>query len=66
MSKPENRIISIHNQEHPAEDELYKTGGGEYLKLFRIFGIDRSPFPVTGKSSIRSYLPYFTTGKLFS
>ena len=52
-------MISIHNQEHPAEDELYKTGGGEYLKLFKIFGIDRSPFPVTGKSSIRSVLPYF-------
>lgn len=52
-------IISIHNQEHPAEDELYKTGGGEYLKLFKIFGIQQSPFPVTGKSSIRSVLPYF-------
>jgi aminodeoxyfutalosine deaminase len=52
-------IISIHNQEHPAEDELYKTGGGDYLKLFKIFGIQQSPFPVTGKSSIRSVLPYF-------
>ena len=58
-----NQIISIHNQEHPAEDELYKTGGGEYLKLFKIFGIDHSPFPVTGKSSIRSVLPYFTNGQ---
>jgi aminodeoxyfutalosine deaminase len=55
-----DQIISIHNQEHPAEDDLYKTGGGEYLKLFKIFGIDKSPFPVTGLSSIRSYLPYFT------
>src|SRR5205085_10669585 len=33
-SETEGRIISIHNQEHPAEDELYKTGGGDYLKLF--------------------------------
>lgn len=54
-----DQIISIHNQEHPAENVLYETGGGEYLKLFKIFGIDSSPFPVTGKSSIRSYLPYF-------
>jgi cytosine/adenosine deaminase-related metal-dependent hydrolase len=53
------QIISIHNQEHPAEDELYKTGGGEYLRLFNIFGINGSPFPVTGKSSIRSVLPHF-------
>jgi aminodeoxyfutalosine deaminase len=58
-----NKIISIHNQEHPAEDELYKTGGGDYLKLFGIFGIHQSPFPVTGKSSIRSYLPHFNNGQ---
>ena len=58
-----NQIISIHNQEHTAEDELYKTGGGEYLKLFKIFGIEQSPFPVTGKSSIRSVLPYFNNGQ---
>ncbi len=58
-----NQIISIHNQEHPAEDELYKTGGGDYLKLFKIFGINESPFPTTGKSSIRSCLPYFNNGQ---
>ena len=51
-----NQIISIHNQEHPAEDVLYKTGGGDYLKLFKIFGINGSPFPITGVSSIRSIL----------
>lgn len=55
----EGKIISIHNQEHPAENELYKTGGGEYLKLFKIFGIEKSPFPVTGKSSLQSCLPHF-------
>jgi len=57
------KIISIHNQEHPAEDELYKTGGGDYLKLFKIFGVEKSPFPITGKSSIRSYLPHFKNGQ---
>ncbi len=58
-----NEVISIHNQEHPAEDELYKTGGGDYLKLFKIFGVDKSPFPVTGKSSLQSYLPHFKNGQ---
>jgi cytosine/adenosine deaminase-related metal-dependent hydrolase len=57
------QIISIHNQENTAEDELYKTGSGDFLNLFRVFGIDTSPFPVTGKSSIRSYLPYFNNGQ---
>ena len=57
------QVISIHNQEHPAEDELYKTGGGDYLKLFKIFGFNQSPFPVTGISSIRSCLPYFNNGQ---
>jgi cytosine/adenosine deaminase-related metal-dependent hydrolase len=58
-----DQVISIHNQEHPAEDELYKTGGGDYLKLFKIFGIDKSPFPVSGLSSIRSVLPHFNNGQ---
>jgi len=55
----DGRLISIHNQESPDEDELYKTGGGGFLRLFKQFGIDRSPFTVTGKSSLRSYLPHF-------
>jgi len=58
-----DHIISIHNQEHPAEDVLYKTGSGDYLKLFKIFGINKSPFPVTGLSSIRSVLPHFNNGQ---
>jgi aminodeoxyfutalosine deaminase len=58
-----DQIISIHNQEHPAEDLLYKTGGGDYLKLFKIFGINESPFPITGLSSIRSVLPHFNNGQ---
>jgi len=59
----EGQVISMHNQEHPAEDVLYQTGGGDYLKLFKVFGLHDSPFPVTGKSSIRSVLPYFNKGQ---
>lgn len=57
------QIISIHNQEHPAENDLYRTGGGEYLKLFSIFGMAESPFPITGKNSLESVLPHFTEGQ---
>jgi len=59
----EQQVISIHNQENPAEDELFKTGGGDYLDFFSIFNIHQSPFPVTGKSSLQSYLPYFNKGQ---
>jgi len=55
----EDKVISIHNQECPAEDELYKTGAGDFLRLFKQFGINESPFPVSGKSSLQTYLPKF-------
>jgi cytosine/adenosine deaminase-related metal-dependent hydrolase len=55
-----SQIISIHNQEHPAEDELYRTGTGAFLELLSMFGFTSSPFPITGKSSLQSYLPHFS------
>ena len=57
------QVISIHNQEHPAENDLYLHGGGDYLRLFKIFGIEQSPFPITGHNSLRSILPYFNQGQ---
>ena len=54
-----SQIVSIHNQEHPAEDELYRTGTGAFLELLSMFGFNSSPFPITGKSSLQSYLPHF-------
>lgn len=59
----ENQVISIHNQESAAEDELFKTGKGQFLQLFEQFGLSHSPFAVTGTSSLRSYLPYFNRGQ---
>jgi cytosine/adenosine deaminase-related metal-dependent hydrolase len=59
----QDQVISIHSQEHPAENELYMNGGGDYLRLFNIFGITHSPFPVTRQSSLRSVLPYFDRGQ---
>jgi cytosine/adenosine deaminase-related metal-dependent hydrolase len=58
-----DQIISIHNQESIAEDVLYKTGEGDFLKLYKNFGVEKSPFPVTGKSTIQSYLPHFNNGQ---
>jgi len=56
-------VISCHNQETMAEDTLFQTGGGDFLKLLSKFGCEKSPFPVTGRSSLQSWLPYFTEGQ---
>ena len=58
-----DKVISMHNQENPAEDELYMTGGGDYLPFLKKFGFDKSPFPITGKSALQSCLPHFTNGQ---
>jgi len=49
----------MHSQENPAEDELYKKGTGDFIQFFNQLGLAESPFPVTGKSSLRSCLPHF-------
>jgi len=58
-----NSIISIHNQESSGEDELFENGKGDFLKLFAALGEAKSPFAITGKSSLQTWLPYFTNGQ---
>ena len=57
------KIISIHNQESKAENDLFISGDSDFLRLYREFTDGRSPFPVTGKSSLQTWLPYFTNGQ---
>lgn len=59
----EGAVISMHNQENPAEDELYRSGSGDYLAFLKVFGFDKSPFPITGMSALRSCLPHFNKGQ---
>lgn len=54
------QLITIHNQECAAEDELYKNKIGGFLNLYKNFGIDISNFQPTAKSSLQSWFPYFT------
>lgn len=56
----EGKIISIHNQEAAAEDELYRIKNGDFLSLYKKLGIEISSFSATGKSSLQTWLPYFT------
>ncbi len=54
------QLISIHNQECVAENELYQLKTGGFLALYKNFGIDISGFENTGLTSLQSWMPYFT------
>jgi aminodeoxyfutalosine deaminase len=49
-------ISSIHNQESQQEDVLFKTGKGDFLKLFETILHNTDFFQATGLSSLHSYL----------
>lgn len=55
-----NKIISIHNQEIAAENELFEKGTGDFLRMYEKMNIDISFFQPTGKSSLQSWLPEIT------
>jgi cytosine/adenosine deaminase-related metal-dependent hydrolase len=44
--------ISIHNQETPAEDELFRNGKGAFYEFYRKFGVSLDHFRPLKKSSI--------------
>ena len=57
------KIISIHNQETLAEDELYRTKAGEFLKLYQFLNINIDFFKPYNKSSLQSYLSLLNKAK---
>jgi cytosine/adenosine deaminase-related metal-dependent hydrolase len=58
-----NQLITIHNQECSAENDLYKSKSGGFLDLYENFSIDISSFEPTGKTSLQSWLPYFSSNQ---
>lgn len=61
--KTTGQLISIHNQETLAEKELYINKTGAFLGLYEMLGINIDHFLPTGKTSIKSWLPYFNNGQ---
>ncbi len=57
------KIVSIHNQECAAEDELYKNKTGDFFRLYDFLKMDTSFFQPSGKSSLQSYLPLLSKPK---
>ena len=48
--------ISIHNQETESENEMFRSGSGELVELFKKFGEDFSSFEPKFKSSLNYHL----------
>ena len=57
---PNNNLLTIHNQETAAENEFFEKGTGDFLRLYQQMSIDISFFKPTGKTSLQTWLPYFT------
>ncbi|MGN6210917.1 amidohydrolase family protein [Parafilimonas sp.] len=57
------KIISVHNQETRAEDELYRENSGDFFRLYRHLNIDTKFFQAHNKSSLQSYLPLLNKAK---
>ncbi|MDB5229519.1 MAG: amidohydrolase family protein [Chitinophagaceae bacterium] len=57
------KVISIHNQETAAEDELFFKGTGAFRDLYKKMNIDDSFFTPPGCSSVQCYYPNLSTAK---
>lgn len=50
--------VSIHNQETPHEDELFRQKTGGFIDFYKSFGFSLDKFEATGKSSIISAMKH--------
>jgi len=58
-----NKIITIHNQETPFEDEFFTSGTGDFQRMYKMMNIDTSFFQPPGKSSLQSCLSKMRTAR---
>lgn len=56
-----NKLISLHNQECSAENDLFKNKTGDFLNLYKSLGLNIDFFKATNTSSLQSVLPCFTS-----
>lgn len=54
---PGNGVLTIHNQETAAENELYQNKQGAFLEMYQKMNIDASFFKASGNTSLQTYLP---------
>ena len=54
---PGNDVLTIHNQEAVAENELFQNKQGAFLDMYQKMNIDISFFKASNKTSLQTYLP---------
>ncbi len=59
----EGNTITIHNQETPAENELFREGTGDFVRMYQAMNIDQTHFSPTGQNSLPSYFPRLKNAK---
>jgi cytosine/adenosine deaminase-related metal-dependent hydrolase len=55
--------VTIHNQETSFEDDLFKTGTGDFTRMYALMNIENAAFKPTGKTSLQSYFQKMQTAK---
>lgn len=58
-SFPGNEIMTMHNQETLAENELYEKMEGDFIQFYQKLNIPVDGFNAKGKSSLQYFLPFF-------
>ena len=58
MNFPGNHLITIHNQESPAEEAFFKNKKGDFLQLYQKLGLDISFWEAPAKPGIIDLLPH--------
>lgn len=57
------QIITIHNQEAIAENQLFIDGQGDFLRMYEMMQINNDSFSPTGKNSLPSYAEQLSNSK---
>jgi cytosine/adenosine deaminase-related metal-dependent hydrolase len=56
---PGNQLLTMHNQEARAENELFEKGTGEFIRLYEQLNINTDHLKATGNSSLASTFQHF-------
>jgi cytosine/adenosine deaminase-related metal-dependent hydrolase len=59
LAKENGSILSFHNQESLAENDMFMVGEGSLIDMYKGMGLDFSWFKTAGQSSLRSILPFY-------